>query len=102
MEVVVKRVWEEPEVMEIEGDLQSLQELVGGRIEVARTGSGPLLAIVNEEGLLEELPLNCLFGFHLLHGTVVFVESDGEEFVSIDHEDPAEYVRENILDAYLI
>lgn len=62
MNVLYYQVGQEPVVKEIAGDLQSMQKLVGGYIEVVRLPELPMLngqyfAIVDEEGLLKEKPV---------------------------------------------
>ena len=67
---------EEPAyIKEIENDLQTMQEIVGGYIEVTKLTQG-INIICNEEGLIKELPKNV----HLpwLVGTVFLVSSEIE------------------------
>lgn len=44
---------------EIPNTLQALQKVVGGYIEIAKVGDN-LIAVCNEEGMLEGLPINML------------------------------------------
>lgn len=48
------------EIREVEADLATLQEVVGGYIEIAPTPGAPFVMLVNEEGKLHGLPLNVL------------------------------------------
>ena len=67
--------------------LKSLQGLVGGHIEVTTAPFIPLagiirpVCIVNEEGILDGLPMNSLLP--MFFGTVVICSARGEEFDSI-------------------
>lgn len=70
-----------PEMVEIENDLHSLQEAVGGYIEPVRSyvfQDG--IFIVNEEGLINDMPKNCATEGHIFFGPVLFLGTDGEEF----------------------
>lgn len=67
---------------EIEGSLQSLQDLVGGYIEPVRLPGG-ICMIVNEEGKLMGLKPNFRLEHDLIVGTVVFVATSGEDFCGL-------------------
>lgn len=63
--------------------LERMQALVGGHIE--HVLMGPLLAaMVNEEGLLLELPRNRVF--RCIAGPVVLGRDEGEEFAGLPEE----------------
>ena len=47
-----------PERIEISGDLESMQEIVGGSIQAIYPFDEPIALICNEEGKLDGLPLN--------------------------------------------
>lgn len=55
--VIVKEPGKPAEQREIENNLETLQELVGGYIEDVHIGSN-ILVIVNEEGKLKHLDFN--------------------------------------------
>jgi Domain of unknown function (DUF3846) len=82
------------EVRELAGEphasLDSMQRVVGGHIETALFARGvPLVAILNEEGLLEGLPDNqCAAQFGWV-GTFFVVRIDGPDFVSLTPDDEA-------------
>lgn len=78
MRVIIKEVGKKPRVKEIENDLTTIQELVGGYIEVVRV-TPDILMICNEEGKLQGLPPNFSTGRDVIVGTVVFVSYDGVE-----------------------
>ena len=50
-----------PERIEISGDLESMQEIVGGSIQAIYPFDEPIALICNEEGKLDGLPLNRSF-----------------------------------------
>lgn len=92
--VVQVKVGEEPEVITIDDNIETYHGLVGGYIEVVRLHSD-ILMIVNEEGLIHDLPLNfitfvregaSLRPVHEIVGDVFFVGSLGEHFISLDKE----------------
>lgn len=83
MVIIVKRpennYWE---LKEIDGSLKSLQEVVGGYIEVVEL-SGNQCLICNEEGMIRGLPFHSVFGRYFA-GTVFVCGSEGEEFCDVD------------------
>jgi hypothetical protein len=85
MKVLVKKVGEESKLINIDGSLKSLQNLVGGYIE---TVSGKILGrhysvVCNEEGRLRNLPYNCDFDGIGYVGDIFFVGVDKDEFCDI-------------------
>lgn len=101
------RPGEEPEEICVDNTLAALQAEVGGHIETVFAdrdvrGRG-VLAIVNEEGRLEELAPNCLLHGELIFGPILLVGVRGEDFCSIpeDYEplwiDALERARERAL-----
>lgn len=89
MRVLVYRPYEHGELVEVQNELESLQDLVGGYIE-----HYPVLPeyniglLINEEGIWQNLPQNR----HLLNnnellatffGNMVFLSTDGEEFTGL-------------------
>jgi Domain of unknown function (DUF3846) len=92
--VVHVEVGKEPVVKTIDHTLEEMHKLVGGYIETVRIAEDILL-IVNETGMIDELPVNFvtlvsrngeLVPVHVIHGNVFFVTWDGEEFVSLNEE----------------
>lgn len=73
--VVIVPPQEPAYVKEIDNNLQTMQEIVGGYIEVTRLTQG-INIVCNKEGLLKKLPQN----EHLpwLVGTVFLISSDIE------------------------
>lgn len=99
IQVVIKRPNMDAEITEIENTLSCLQGLVGGYIEAVTYGD--CVAVVNEEGLWENLPLNVKFRGHRLLGTVILLGADDEgEFVSLDADYAAELAEELDAEAY--
>ena len=78
---VIKRPGEDAELASIKNELHQLQELVGGYIECVTIEPG-LVAVVDEEGIINSKPFNMKLGVHQLFGTIVFVGVDGEEFTN--------------------
>ena len=67
LKIVLKKVGEEPEVMNIENTLEAKQKLVNGWIEVVSV-TDDILLVCNEEGKLENLPPNLLFDYDYIAG----------------------------------
>lgn len=80
--VVVKEPGQRAVQKRIPNTLAAFQHEVGGYIEAVPMFRS-ILAIVNEEGRLLNLPAN----FSGLCGTVVFCTEDGEDFAGLSHFD---------------
>lgn len=73
---------------EIKNDLRALQHAVDGYIETVRLQGGGVM-IVNEEGLLREMPYNALASLVAgtgIHGTALIVGENGEEFADVPED----------------
>lgn len=91
MNVLIKDPGRTPRGFNIENDLEVLQRIVGGYIEVVELGCG-ILAIVDEEGKLKRYKPNYLLpNGDWLVGTIIFCTSKGEDFDSLS-EDQADMV----------
>lgn len=86
------RVGEEPVVLTLANELEPVQQLVGGWIEVVQI-TEDILLIVDEEGMLKEKPHNFfimvvrngeIIPTHTIHGDALFVSRLGEDFYSLD------------------
>ena len=87
LKIVLKKVGEEPEVMNIENTLEAKQELVGGLIQIASI-TEEILLVCNEEGKLENLPPNLLFDYDYIAGDCFFIgdDYDNADFKSLTDE----------------
>lgn len=86
----------QPRVVEIANDLKSLQDAVGGYIEVVYPFEDPVCLIVNEEGKILGLPRNRPIHVNgkrvdILCGTFLVVGAGGEEFCSLTPEQVKKY-----------
>lgn len=98
IKVIIANADGTPSVSVIENKLEVFQEIVGGLIEVVDLGGG-VLAIINEEGKLINLPPNFGFAQHygdqfyfdIIMGNVIFVADirteEGLEFRSLTEEE---------------
>lgn len=75
LKIVLKKVDEEPKLMNIENTLEAKQKLVDGLIEVVRI-SDDILLVCNEEGKLENLQPNLMFDYDYIAGDCFFVGDD--------------------------
>ena len=75
LRIVLKKVGENPEVMNIENTLEAKQKLVDGLIEVVSI-TNDILLICNEEGKLDNLPPNLLFDNDYIAGDCYFIGDD--------------------------
>lgn len=94
LRIVLKKVGESPEVMNIENTLEAKQKLVDGLIEVVSI-SEDILLICNEEGKLDNLPPNLLFDYDYIVGDCFFIGDDYKngDFKSLT-DDQIEEVKE--------
>ena len=82
IKVIIKRPDEEyGHVTNISNTLLNLQRTVGGYIETL-TMPGYTL-IVNEEGILLDLPFNCKVAGFMLFGTIIVAGTQGDEFADV-------------------
>lgn len=83
MKVIVKRPDEEyGRIIYIENKLKTLQQIVGGYIEVVPIAQ-EVLAICNEEGKLLNLEPNIKHYDDILHGTIIICGAAGDEFSDV-------------------
>jgi len=97
MKVLLFRVSEEPAIVEIDGELKSMQELVGGYIETmplrAYSDDESLVLICNEDGKWKDFKINAMV-MDAYKQTVDFIYADfficrsfEDEFVGIEDDD---------------
>ena len=80
MKVIVKRPDEEyGRIVLIENKLKTLQQIVGGYIEVVSYRPN-LLIICNEEGKFLGLEPNIRYHDDIIHGTIIVCGYKGDEF----------------------
>lgn len=79
---VIKLPGKAPQLRTIPNTLEALQGLVGGYIETLPVAYD-LVAVVNEEGRLQDLAYNMDIAGQSVVGTIVFVGVDGEEFTDV-------------------
>lgn len=79
---VIKLPGKNPQLRTIPNTLEALQGLVGGYIETLPVASD-LVAVVNEEGRLQDLAYNMDIAGQSVVGTIVFVGVDGGEFTDV-------------------
>ena len=87
MEVLIVEPNKAPRMEEINGDLESLQKIVGGFIEAVYPYDDPVALICNEEGKLIGLPLNRkLEDFDIISGTFIICGLGEDDFESLSPE----------------
>ena len=97
MEVIIVEPEKVARMAKIEGDLKSLQEIVGGFIEVVYPYEDPVAIICNEEGKLIGLPLNRkLEDYDIIVGTFIICGLDEEDFDSLTPELADKYLKKFI------
>ena len=88
------------EICEIDGSLESMQEVVGGYIECLHPWKSKVTLICNEEGKLRGLEPNqkIYFGYgdtDIICGTFFFCRTEGEELTSL-YDGEAEWIKDEI------
>jgi len=83
MKVLIVEPNQEPREAEIDNNLKSLQEVVGGYIETVRLITPNIVLICNENGKLTRLKPNRLVGNDIIAGTFFIAGDVGEEFTDL-------------------
>lgn len=83
MKVVVKEPRKPAAVKVIDGSLESMQDIVGGYIEAFHVAQN-VLCVVNEDGLIRDLPFNFTAPPFFVYGTAFFCGQQGEDMVGLD------------------
>ncbi len=99
MKILYVEVGKPPEIREIDSSLESMQELVGGLIQVLYPFEDEVALVCNDEGKLLNLPLNR--GLYTEDGSLYDIISgnfflcgapaDAEDFVSLTEEQIKRY-----------
>ena len=92
MEVLVVKPNERPQMTTIDGDLKSMQAVVGGSIEAAYYFDDPVVLVCNEEGKLNGMLLNRAIRdkdgqpFEIIAGTFFICGLGEDDFISLPKE----------------
>ena len=90
MQVLMYKVGQPPEVIDVEYELHAMQELIDGNLEVIGLGEGFIL-VADEEGRLKNRPVNRvirLSGFNTtIQGDFFICKAEGEDFVGITDQE---------------
>jgi len=98
MDVLIVEPEKVPRMASITGDLNSLQQVVGGHIEAVYPYDDPVAIVCHEEGKLIGLPLNRkLEDYDIIAGTFIICGLGEEDFDSLTPE-LAEKYREKFAD----
>ena len=98
MDVLIVEPEKAPRMASITGDLNSLQQVVGGYIEAVYPYDDPIAIVCHEEGKLIGLPLNPkLEDYDIIAGTFIICGLGEEDFDSLT-PDLAEKYREKFAD----
>ncbi len=92
IDVVVVRPFCQPSMQNIKNDLTTLQQKVGGYIEMISPFNDDTCLICNEEGKIKGLPFNRQVGNDIIAGTFIIagVGDDGE-LISLDDKQIKQY-----------
>ena len=99
MKVVIKKVGQEPEIREINGELHEMQNIVGGWIECFNVVNN-IVCVCDEEGKLKNYQPNFFFNGDVIVGDVFFCADGLDDFDGLTDED-AEFVIELIKIMYM-
>ena len=88
LRVMVVEPDKEPYEKYLRGDLESMQEVVGGNIETTRDNLLPgMLLVVNEEGKIKGLPYNRCTHCDIICGTFFVCKNAKDDFKSLYDSD---------------
>ena len=88
LRVMVVEPDKEPYEKVLRGDLESMQEVVGGYIETTRDTLLPgMVLVVNEEGKIKGLPMNRSTHCDIICGTFFVCKNGKEDFRSLTDKD---------------
>ena len=82
IKVFVKNPGQVPHMEIVDNTLEALQKIVYGYIEVVQPFKDMAL-IVNEEGIILNMPYNCTYLGTMFFGPMVFVGVKGEDFANV-------------------
>ena len=89
MKIVIKNVDEQAKIVEVENSLETFQNIVGGYIEVFPFPDN-ILMVLNEEGKLNNLPLNFILENEIYEeqivGNVFFASRNDVDFDGLNEE----------------
>lgn len=85
IKVIRKEPEKGPQLIEIDNTLETFQKEVGGYIALGETPT-TLCILCDEEGTLKQKPFNMTACGMRFVGTILFLESKGEEFQSLSDE----------------
>ena len=95
IKVLIKRPGGTFERQIIKNDLDTLQKIVGGHIEVIQI-SETVLAVMDAEGKIKGKAPNFVLRDDMIVGTVVFAGLEGEDFRSLTEEEAIRTVEDII------
>lgn len=88
LRVMVVEPDKEPYEKVLRGDLESMQEVVGGHIETTRDNLLPgMVLVVNEEGKIKDLPINRGTHCDIICGTFFVCRLGSDDFKSLYDKD---------------
>lgn len=93
MKVIVAEPKKEPYVKEIDGSLESMQEIVGGYITYYFPWGNRVVVVCDEDGELKSLPRNRFVGHELVLGTFFMCSLEYGEFVGLTDEEIERYMK---------
>ena len=100
MKAIIVEPDERPRVADIQSNLESLQAIVGGDIQVVYPYEDPVGIICNEEGKLLGLPLNRALRddhgeiYDILSGTFVVAGLTEDDFGDLTEEQITKYMKQ--------
>ena len=90
MNVLMYKVGQPPEVIDVEYELHAMQELIDGYLQVLGIGEGFIL-VADEEGVLKNKPVNRVLklnGFNTtIQGDFFICKAEGENFAGITDQE---------------
>lgn len=97
MRIIKVEPYKEPEIAEIKGDLESLQQTVGGYIQAVYPFQDEVAIVCNDEGKINGLEMNRALSsygeiYDIIHGTFFICGLGEENFDDIPKELEEKYM----------
>ncbi len=97
IKVIIVKPMKDPYTDYIKNDLETLQDIVGGDIEVVPNSNDNTLLICNEYGKIDGLPVNRALKYEgkivdIVAGDFIIVGDGGEDFSSLTDEQCKDYI----------
>lgn len=86
MKILIVEPWKQPRVAEINGTLESMQQVVGGHIQAIYPFDDPVTLICDEEGLFKDYECSRVVGSQPIMGTFFICGTGSDDFTNLSSD----------------